>query len=181
MLERLQQLLARNLVRRPREGEPFDALGVGVLGGREAAAREPQLSQAVVDGLLDDLPVAALAGQHERVQVRRNEQRVVVEHLLEVRHEPFGVDGVAVEAPADEVVHAAGAHAVERAECEIEDAAPQQELDRRRGRKLRRAAEAAPLRVVLRAQHALGLAEQRLREGLAGRRQLRAALERLDE
>ena len=49
------------------------------------------------------------------MEVRGDEQRVVVEHLLEVRDEPALVDRVAVEAAADEVVHAAGGHRVERA------------------------------------------------------------------
>ena len=42
-----------------------------------------------------------------------HEQRLVVEHLLEVRHEPLAVDGVASEAAADVVVHAARRHRVE--------------------------------------------------------------------
>src|SRR6185312_15261828 len=49
---------------------------------------------------------ALLAGHGRRLEVGGREQGVVVEHLLEVRHEPDGVDRVAVEAAADEVVHA---------------------------------------------------------------------------
>ncbi len=160
MLEREQELGAVDLVRRPRERQPFDAVRVGVLRRGEAAAIEPELAQRVLDRLLDDAPVTILAGHEPAVQVRRDEQRVVVEHLLEVRHEPLLVDGVAVEAAADEVVHAAGRHAVERAAREVERARAEQELDRRCGRELRRAAEAAPALVVLRAQHAHGLGEE---------------------
>ena len=61
------------------------------------------------------------------MEVRRGEQRVVVEHLLEVRHEPGLVDGVAVEAAAEEVVHAARGHRVERRR------APSAARPRRRG------------------------------------------------
>ena len=43
------------------------------------------------------------------MEIRGDEERVVVEHLLEVRDEPAVVDGVAVEAAPDEVVHAAEA------------------------------------------------------------------------
>ena len=149
---------AVDLLRRPREGEPFDAVGVGVLRRGEAAAFEAELAQRVLDRLLDDAAVALLAGHEPAVQVRGDEQRVVVEHLLEVRHEPLLVDGVAVEAAADEVVHAARRHAVERAAHEVERAGAEQELDRRRGRELRRAAEAAAALVVLRAQRAHRLA-----------------------
>ena len=40
--------------------------------------------------------------------------RLVVEHLLEVRHAPLGVCGVAVKAAADLVVDAAGRHPLQR-------------------------------------------------------------------
>ena len=113
-----------------------------------------QLAEHVLDGLLDDLRGSAPRRcTSQRVQVRGDEQRVVVEHLLEVRHEPALVDRVAVEAAADEVVHAARGHRVERrASTMLELAAAQQELERRGGRELRRAAEAAPARVEDRAQ-----------------------------
>jgi hypothetical protein len=58
------------------------------------------------------------------VEIRRDEQRVVVEHFLEVRHEPLRVDGVAVEAAADEVVHAARGHTVEGEPYRVERATP---------------------------------------------------------
>jgi hypothetical protein len=48
------------------------------------------------------------------VQVRAREQRVVVEHLLEVRDDPPRVDAVAGEPAADLVVHAAGRHPAQR-------------------------------------------------------------------
>ena len=53
-------------------------------------------------------------GERPGMEVRGGEQRVVVEHLLEVGDEPERVDRVAVEAAADVVVHAAGGHPVER-------------------------------------------------------------------
>ena len=78
------------------------------------AAVERELAQHVLDRLLGDLPVALLAEHEPAVQVGDRELGVVVEHLLEVRHEPAPVDRIAVEAAADEVVHAAGGHRVER-------------------------------------------------------------------
>ena len=50
----------------------------------------------------------------ETLEVARDEQGVVVEHLLEVRHEPAGVGAVAGEAAAEVVVDAAARHGVER-------------------------------------------------------------------
>ena len=52
--------------------------------------------------------------------VRLEQLGVVVRHLLEVGHDPFGVDAVAVEAAAELVVDATARHAVEGA---VEDAA----------------------------------------------------------
>ena len=80
------------------------------------------------------------------VQVRRGEDRVVVQHLLEVRDEPALVDRVAVEAPADDVVEPSRGHPVERRRHHRESVVvspAEEELERRSGRELRRAAEAA--------------------------------------
>ena len=67
-----------------------------------------------------------------------------------MRHQPDGVDGVAVKPAADLVVDSAAGHAVERAlhhdRFSLAASAlvlPQQELERGRLRKLRRAAESA--------------------------------------
>ena len=187
VLERLQQRFASRpdrgleLLLRPGERQALDAVGVRILRGSEAAGVQAQLPQRVFDRLLDDVPVPLLAGDEPGVQVRRDEQRVVVEHLLEVRHEPLLVDRVAVEAAADEVVHPARRHAVERAGCEIERTRTQEQLDRRRRRELRRVSEASPGRVVLRAQDADRVGNEARRERLARRRERRASLQRLDE
>ena len=113
VLERLQQLLAHAFVGRPREGQPLDAVRVRVLRRGEAALGQPQLAEHVVERLLGHAPVALVAGHDPGVEIRRGEQRVVVEHLLEVRDEPLAVDRVPVEAAADEVVHPARGHRVE--------------------------------------------------------------------
>ena len=55
VLERLEQLLGRALARRPGERQPLDAVGVGVLCRREAAAVERELAQQVVERPLGDL------------------------------------------------------------------------------------------------------------------------------
>ena len=82
--------------------------------------------------------------------------RVVVEHFLEVRHEPFFIDRVAGEAAADLVVHAAGRHLVAGVQHHA-DAVPvagavgvAQQHQRQAGPgELGRVAEAAEARVVL--------------------------------
>ena len=86
---------------------------VGVLGREEPARRVTQFAQDVLDGLLDDLLPALLAEHEIGVQVDADQQRLVVEHLLEVGDEPLLVDRVAGEAAADVVVHPAARHRVE--------------------------------------------------------------------
>mmetsp|Transcript_8357 Transcript_8357/g.20802 ORF Transcript_8357/g.20802 Transcript_8357/m.20802 type:complete len:385 (+) Transcript_8357:1571-2725(+) len=58
--------------------------------------------------------MARLAAQQERVQVRGRQLRVVVRHLLKVRHVPVLVHAVAVEPAAQVVVHATRRHLVQR-------------------------------------------------------------------
>jgi hypothetical protein len=118
------------------------------------------------------------------VEVRRDEQCVVVEHLLEVRDEPPRVDRVAMEAAADEVVEAAGGHPVERAPHHAERlgaAAAQEQLQRGRRRELRRRAEAAEGRLVVAGQVALRRVEQRRAQLGVARGQPGRAAERADE
>ena len=188
VLEGLEQILAEAqlppFVRLPRVREALDPVGVGVLRGREPPFGEEQLPQEVADGLLDDRSVARLAGHDPRVEVGRGEQRVVVEHLLEVGHEPPGVDRVAMEAAADDVVEPARCHPVERALHHRQGARPttaEEELDRRRGRKLRRRAEAAERRLVGPREPCLGGVEQCRRELLVPGLEPRRAAERSNQ
>ncbi len=173
VLERLEQFLRRAFARRPGERQPLDTVGVGVLRRREAAALERELAQHVVDRQVGNPPVALVAEPARRMQIHRGEQRVVVEHLLEVRHEPALVDGVAVKAAADDVPHAAEDHRVEREPRHRLLVAAEQKLEHRRGRELRPAAPAAPLGIEAAAQVGLRRREQvvaeRLRRGLQPR------------
>ena len=90
------------------------------------------------------------------VQIDPQQQRVVVEHLLEVRHPPEPVDAVAGEAAGQLVVHAAPRHRLARPGDEVEGllrprtrGVAQQELQHHRRRELRAVAESAGLGVVL--------------------------------
>ena len=110
------------------------------------------------------------------VEVHARELGVVVEHLLEVRHQPVGVGRVAMEAAAELVVDPAVGHRVERPPRDRErprvagrDRAPQQVLDRHRLRELRRAAPAAVARVELRARARRVAASSSARVGAAPR------------
>ena len=169
VLERLQQLARNVVVLGPRVGQALDAVGVGVLRRREAAFGQAQVAQQVVERFLRDLAIALVPGHEPAVQVHGGEQRVVVEHLLEVRDEPLPVDGIAVKAAADEVVHAARGHRVQCLHRRLQLTAAQEKLESRRRWELRRVPEAAPLRIELATQRQRGLGEQRGHQRLAGR------------
>ena len=138
----------------------LDALAVGVERGGEAALGRAQLAQQEVGGLAGDpLPQRPAA-----TRVDAEQQAVVVEHLLEVRHHPAGVDAVAREAAAELVVHAAARHRLERPVEHRGGALATvavQQLEHHRRRELRRAAEAAVHAVVLAAERAHRVVERR--------------------
>ena len=100
----------RDFIRRPNEIFAFLTFAVGVGGREEAAVRAGHLSQYVVECFLGNAPVQASAGRLVGIQIQAGEQCVVVEHLLEVGHQPEGVGRVAVEAASDLVVDAAAGH-----------------------------------------------------------------------
>jgi hypothetical protein len=152
---------------RPRMREPLDAVCVGILRGRETALGQRELAQHVLDGLLDDPAVARSLGDDPRMEIGGGEDGVVVQHLLEVRDEPAGVDGVTVEASSHDVVEAAGGHPVEGRGDHLERAlvaAAKQELERRRRRELRRRPEPAESRLEGRGNAARRIGEQRRRQ-----------------
>ncbi len=113
------------------------------------------------------------------MQIGAGQQRVVVQHLLEVGDDPARVHGVAREPAADLVVHAAAGHGAQGLEAHAPLAARQQELDRRGGRELGRAAEAAVLGVVHPAQAVHRGVQHAGVERVGGRLERRAALEPL--
>ena len=149
-----------HLGERPDVELALDALGVGVERGGEAALLLAQLGERPVERLAAHALEQRLARDLPRVQVGAGQQRVVVEHLLEVRDEPGAVDRVAREAAADLVVHAAAGHP--RAAC----AAPSRA---RRGRAGSRSPRRAGTSARRRSRRA------RRRRACAGRRRRRRA------
>ena len=139
------------LSRRPGIELPLHTFAVGVERGREATLGRTQLAQHEVGGAGGD-PLAERAAP---AGVEADQLGVVVEHLLEVRHHPLRVDGVAREAAAELVVDPAACH---RLAGRVEHlprrgrAVPQQELEHHRRRELRRAAEPPVARVELTGQ-----------------------------
>ena len=98
----------------PSSDLPSGRLGVGVGRRIEAAVGRGHLAQHVVQRLARDAGEVGAPRHLVRLGVGDDQQRVVVEHLLEVRHQPARVGGVAVEAAAELIVHAAGRHLLQR-------------------------------------------------------------------
>ena len=88
----------------------FFALAVGVQRRRQPAFAGPQLAQHPVARLFRHPAGQLRAGPAPQVRVDASQQGVVVEHLLEVRDHPAGVDRVPGEPAAELVVHAAAGH-----------------------------------------------------------------------
>src|SRR5438552_15702754 len=93
---------------------PFLVLAVGVEAAGEPALLAEHLAADPIEGLLDALRIegamSLLPDQGQKI----DELGVVIEHLLEMRHQPALVGRIAREAPAEMIVDAALAHRVER-------------------------------------------------------------------
>ena len=133
------------------------AFAVGILGGIKPAAGMRHVAQNVIQNVARSVSawLRVIPRSRVRVKVELRELRVVVEHLLEMRHEPFGVHGVASETAAKLVVDAAGGHAFAGVQNHLRGLvvvepfrAAQQKRRNARLRKFRRAAEAAMDRIV---------------------------------
>ena len=146
----------RSVTRALRGIEPVVVL-VGVLrSAPEPALRLEQRRVHPTDDVADGAVVSGLGERRVRVGVDREQLRVVLEHLLEVRFRPVASRRVSEEAALDVVVHAAARHRVERPlqhRRELGRAVTtvlvEQEAQDVHLRELRFAAEAAVLGVVL--------------------------------
>ena len=114
--EEIAILLAEHtlhLGRRPHVEFPLDAFRIGVLGGVEAAAGPGHVAPHVGQDPLGGTAHSLVPGHLPALEVEPGEQRVVVEHLLEVRGEPLGIHRVAGETAAEMILNATRSHALE--------------------------------------------------------------------
>ena len=98
----------------------FDLFGLGVEGRVEAAGLGGHFAADEAQDVHGDLAPHRLAGGLVGPQVQAGQLGLVVEHLLEVGHFPFGFGGVAVKAAADLVVDAAQGHGLQGVEDDVE-------------------------------------------------------------
>ena len=155
--EKLAVLFAQrgqDLFRPPNVELALFSFAVGIFGTVKAAAAIGHVAKYVVEDLFRHPAIEIVAGRLPRLEVDLGEKCVVVEHLLEVRNEPVGVDRVAVKAPADLVAHSAVCHPVQRDRGHGEkivlagvQVLPQQKRNGGARGKLGRPAETAPRRI----------------------------------
>ncbi len=147
------------LIWRPYVERAFHAVAVGIERRGEAAFGRPQLGDHPVAGLLSDPTCERVSGSPPQMRVDPGQQRVVVEHLLEMRDHPIRVHAVAGE-PADQlVVDAAAGHGLGRCLGHHQGllarvfasplGVPEQKFQHHGRRELGRAAESAPAGVEL--------------------------------
>jgi hypothetical protein len=168
------------LVRLPDVIASLMPLGVRVEGSVKAPVRRRHLTRDPADRRLGDAPDLLVPRRLPQVRPQPNEERVVVQHLLEVRHEPLGVHAVAGKAAAHLIVQPAAGHLPVRVlhhlqRLRLARARPvaQEEVQRHRRRKLGGAVEAAEPGLVALHQRGHRTREQRLVQAASGPRALR--------
>src|SRR6185369_9106154 len=77
------------------------------------------LAQDIVARLPGDTRMVGIASDRIGSEIAGDQERVVVEHLFEMRHEPALVDRIAMKTAAELIVNAAAGHLVE---CYCDDA-----------------------------------------------------------
>ena len=107
---RAEQLV--DLGERPDIEFAFLAFGIRIEGRGERALGVVISRASQADGFLRALAEERLAGADIGEREQFEKLRIVVEHLLEMRHQPALIDGIAREAAAEMIVDAAFAHVV---------------------------------------------------------------------
>ena len=121
----------------------------------------------MVQGPFGHLAQVPVSGDLKGVQVDPREQRVVVQHLLEVWHQPAGVHRVSMETTPQLVVHAPAGHLAERVSDHAQGVVvsgsgmeSQNQLEGHGLRELGRASESAVRRVESRGEVAIGVFDE---------------------
>ena len=155
------------LLRYPQIEAALLAFGIRVEARVEAAFGRCHLPQDERQRRFGHASERQVMGQLPGIEVGARQQRVVVEHLFEMRYEPTLVDAVPVEPAAQLVIHAAGRHRAQCLQCHLQcgwlagsDVVTQQHLDEHRLRKFRGAPEAGMDRVEVARELCGGLVKQ---------------------
>ena len=167
---------AHHLVAFPDEEFSLPTFGIRVLGRVEPALWALHFAHDVVQHVFRDVAEEILAAGLIRFEIQPRQQRVVVQHLLEVRHEPARVDRIAVEPAAQMVVHAALRHLAQRKGGHVQIAPPaggvrraQEQGEHERVGKFWSLADAAVFGVVVPGQRVRGGFQSRGVQRMGGR------------
>ena len=173
----------RELAGIPHVVASFVAFAVRVERREEATVRRRHLACDPANGLARDAFDLVGARGLPEIGAETHEECVVVEHLLEVGHEPLGVHAVARESSAHLIVDPAARHLLEGVRHHREHIfvtgarpLPQREVERHGRRKFRRTVEAAVHGLVSTAQAVSGASEELLAEHAGGAGALGARL-----
>ncbi len=93
----------------------FHGVGLGIKRGVEATVLVRHLPQREVENTFGDGTVVGLVGKRVKLRIGTPQQRLIVEHLLEMRDVPLCIGGVAMEPAADMVVYPSLCHFLQRA------------------------------------------------------------------
>ena len=158
-----------NLARRPQVEFALFAFAVGILAAIEAAQRIGHVAEQIVERLPHDLGIARLAGGLPGLEIADRQRSIVVQHFLEVRHEPPPVDAVAVKTTTQMIEQPALGHVIQGRRDHFEQgvvarAAPaaQQPAQGQRLGELRRRTESALLGIERLPQGRLSLCARRI-------------------
>ena len=99
-----------NLLRCPGKKFTFFSLAVCILGGIKATFRRDHFTNNIIKRFLDNTFIKRIASDEIGMQIEATEQSVVVEHFLEVWHEPLSIYRVAMKTSTQLVVDTAIGH-----------------------------------------------------------------------
>jgi hypothetical protein len=86
-----------NLLRGPHVELSFPSYLSGILRRVKSPLRGPHLGEKILKGPSGHRSIPLIPCLKKPLHINRNEQRVVIEHLLEMRNQPLRIDRIAVE------------------------------------------------------------------------------------
>ena len=131
------------------------SLTIGILRGIKAPIGMPHVPQHIIEDVAGGFRVARVATDQVSVEIQLGQLRIVVQHLLEVGHQPLRIDRVPRKPAAQVIVDAPGRHPLTGVQHHLDGVLvlktfrePQQESGLARLGKLGRIAKPAIFRVV---------------------------------
>ena len=142
-------------IQRPHVETAFFAFAVGIDACEHAAFRAGHIAQQPVERVAGDTFDFIAACRLHQKHTKPREERIVVQHLLEMRHDPFAISRIAGKATTDLIADSAACHrqktlrhGSENSLVAVSRAVTEQKVERHCLRKLRCAAESVVIAVI---------------------------------